>query len=76
MFHVQTECASGPCDWGLQWACIGDDPLEVTYSNLAFKETTLLFYPLDGDQLRVTAWDRFRNPPVTIQAQKTDYTFR
>lgn len=76
VFQVQTDCNSGPCDWGLQWVCLWDLPLEITYDNLVFKETTLTFQPIDNGELKVTAWDHFLNPPLPIQDQRTDYTFR
>ncbi len=75
-FQVQTDCDAGPCDWGLQWVCLWDLPLKVTYDNLIFKETTLTFQPIDNGELKVMAWDHFLDPPMPIEDQLTEYIFR
>jgi hypothetical protein len=76
LFQVQTDCSSGPCDWGLQWVCLWDLPLEVSYNNLGFKEKTLTFQPIDDGELKVTAWDHYLDPPLPIEDQSTEYKFR
>jgi hypothetical protein len=75
-FRVKTACTEGPCDWGLQWVCLWDLLLEIRYDNLGFKETTLTFLPIDNGELKVTAQDHYINPPLPIEDQYTDYTFR
>lgn len=74
VFHVVTDCASAPCDWGKQWVCVSEDPMKATYY-LVFKETTLVFHRLADGQLRVTVTDHFKNAPVMGLAQTTEYTF-
>jgi hypothetical protein len=73
--YVQTDGSSGVADWGAQYQCVWSDPMEVTFKHLIYKTTTLTLHEGQPGELRVTAVDRYTNPPVFIPAQTTEYTF-
>lgn len=76
LFHVQTDCASGPCDWGDATGCVWASPIQATFNHLFYKTTTLTIQPLSGDELHMEVRDHFINPPINVSDQVTEYIMR
>lgn len=76
LFHVYSDCKSGPCEWGYQTTCVWQDPIMVVFDNLGYKETTLTIQPLRYGELHMQVRDHFINPPTNVSDQVTEYIMR
>jgi hypothetical protein len=76
LFHIRTDCASGPCDWGYATGCVWASPIQATFTSLFYKTTTLTIQSVSSDELRMEVRDHFYQPPLGVSDQVTDYILR